>query len=144
MYHIRPACKHPISPVTACGFTLLEIMVSLVIISVVLVSLLRVQAGSIDLAAAGRFKHTAAFLAATQLGVIEQDLANQTQLSGEFEGDFSRYKWSCEISDVSISDEVLFSQSQTEDAVLKKIDLRITGAGSNQIYDVVTYRYTGK
>lgn len=141
MFPIMTACKQYNPSMKETGFTLLEIMVSLVIISVVMVSLFRIQAGSLDLATSSRFKGMAFYMAARQLVQIEQNPLEVGVFSGEFDGDFGLYKWTCTISDFEGFDSDLISRPGERG--LKKLEIQIAGPDDRNIYELTTYRYAG-
>lgn len=92
------------------GFTLLEIMVSIFIIALVLVSVFKIQSSTIRLSVAGEFYSTASHLARQKMADIEQTLRDPSilnelssdLLAGGFGEDFSGYRWQCVITDFNL------------------------------------------
>ncbi len=121
------------------GFTLIEVMVAMAIIATVMVSLFRMQSGTISLAGADEFQTAARFLAARALTSIELSIDDPPD-KGEFEGAFKGYEWSCEIVDVSFQPSDIMPDSDKA-GEFKKIELTITRTLGNRSYHVETYRY---
>ena len=82
------------------GFTLLEVMVSVAIISLALVAALGSQSQGVTLANETKFATTAAFLAQSKLAELEsispQELSSD---SGDFGDDFPGYNWKTEVAE---------------------------------------------
>ena len=121
------------------GFTLMEILVSIAVIAIVLVSLFRIQSGSIDLTAANRFHNTAPFLAKKQLALIESDLTDKESDQGEFEPPFDTYQWRYAVSDADI--DGIGELPENEAGGLKRIEIEIIQAHTNRSYRVNTFRW---
>ncbi len=92
------------TPAGFTGFTLLEVMLALAIISIVLVTLHGVQARSLALLLEARFNNTAPLLAAGKLA----ELAVAPTLSdrGDFGEDFPGYRWQLLVSETPATDLV--------------------------------------
>jgi len=120
------------------GFTLLEVMISVSIIALVFVSLFRMQAGTIDLAATGKFNVTAPVLASQLLVDIERELPDPFQAQGEFGENYPGFSWTCEVSDPFITDAELLTEDNQN--ALKKIQIEITGPDGKQSYKIQTWR----
>ncbi len=130
------ACK-PSMVRTIEGFTLLEIMVSLSIVAIVFVSLFKMQSSSILLAGYGKFHSTAPFLARQTITRIEGDLADDSDLSGDFGDSFPGYQWSARITDYQTFDSAIIPESAAER--LKRVEIDIL-QGENQ-FTLNTWRY---
>ena len=118
------------------GFTLLEIMVSVSIIAIVLVSIYKMQAQTISLNYEARFYATAPLLA--QFKMTEQEtksLEDLTSDSGNFGDDFPGYSWSMAVDDVE--SEALSDTAKD----LKKIDVTIFLNNDEFTYNLRTYRF---
>lgn len=118
------------------GFTLLEIMVAVSIISIVLVSLYQMHARTISMNYETRFYATAPLLA--QLKIAEQkakSLEDLTSDSGNFGDDFPGYRWSMNVDDVE--SEALGNIAKD----FKKIDLTIFSNDDEFTYSLRTYRF---
>ena len=124
------------------GFTLLEVMISVSIIALIFVSLFRMQSGTIGLASAGKFNSIAPILARRLLVEIEQDVANWSEVEGDFGETFPGMGWSCEISDSSL-DELEFIRKESIDS-LKKIDIKIIDPSGQRTYNITTWRVAGE
>lgn len=126
----------------SAGFTLMEILVSISIIAIVLVSLFRVQSGSMDLTGAGRFRNTARMLAKKQLALVEKSMDEKLQEQGRFDPPFENFVWQCRISDMDFSG--VADIPEKEAGKLKKIELEVKQDNRNRTYDVKTFRYVGE
>ncbi|MBF0390561.1 MAG: prepilin-type N-terminal cleavage/methylation domain-containing protein [Desulfamplus sp.] len=107
------------------GFTLLEIMVSLFILAIVLVSVFKMHSATIRLSVAGDFYATASHLARYKLADIERDFFSQSydqstlnELSGDFEDKYPGYRWQ------SIITTFDSSTSQIPENLIKKSELQ--------------------
>ena len=124
------------------GFTLLEVMISIVIIALIFTSLFRMQASTIELAAVGKFNSIAPILAKQLLIEIEQDVANWSESEGDFGENFPGFGWTCEIVDSSL--EELEFISEENQSSLKKIDIKIKGLSGQRSYAITTWRFAGE
>ena len=118
------------------GFTLLEIMVSVSIIAIVLVSIYKMQAQTISMNYEARFYATAPQLA--QFKMAEQETKSLEELtgdSGNFGDDFPGYRWSMAVDDVE--SEALGDTAKD----LKKIDVTIFLNNDEFTYSLRTYRF---
>ncbi len=123
--------------IKASGFTLLEVMVALSIISIVLVSLLISQSHGISLQDETKFNTTAALLAQKKISEIESNKDNGiTADSGDFGDDFPNYFWEIEVKDVSFEGAEEFTK------YLKQVDLNIyRGENKHYQYTLRLYRF---
>jgi len=116
------------------GFTLLEILVAMSIITFALIAIFRLYAQTISMNHLLSFNTTAPFLAqkkmSEQTSLPGDDLSDNT---GDFGEGFPGYAWTVSVEDV-IS-EVL----ETED--LKRIDVRVSMNGDEHIYFLRRYRF---
>lgn len=112
------------------GFTLLEVMVSVAIIGIALVSLIGSQSQSISIATVSRFETTASLLGRQKM--TELVLAGFDDLGsdeGDFGEDFSEYHWKVDVQDLGEDDTGI----KDADDLLKAVDLIITsGQESNE------------
>jgi general secretion pathway protein I len=119
-----------------CGFTLLEIMVSISIIALVLVSVYRLHAQTISMHQSARFYTTAPLLAQNKMAEFEiKPLDELTDDSGSFADEFPGYSWKVAINDVE--SETLGSTAED----LKKIDIIVSFNQDEFTYDLRTYRF---
>ncbi len=105
------------------GFTLLEVMVSVTIIGIALVSLIGSQSQSVSIAASSRFETTASLLARQKL--TELALAGFEELrsaEGDFGDDFPGYSWTVEVRDLGVDDTGI----EGSDDMLRSVDLIIS------------------
>jgi len=103
------------------GFTLLEVMVSVSIIAIVLVSILRLQGQSITMNETIRFYTIAPLLADSKISEIRLNPSNfDLSSSGDFGDEYPGYTWNVQIEELKIN--VIESPELT----LKKIDVFIS------------------
>jgi len=118
------------------GFTLLEIMVALSIISIVLVSVYKMQAQTISMNYEARFYATAPLLAQLKIAEIEMENPDeQTDDSGDFGDEFPGYRWNVIIND--IESEALGNIAEN----LKQINVNISFNTDEFTYSLRTYRF---
>jgi general secretion pathway protein I len=119
------------------GFTLLEVMVSLSIIAIVLVSVLVSQTQSLSLQDETKFNTTAAMLAQEKISAIEIKNVNElTSDSGDFGEDFPNYFWEVNVQDVSLAGAEKFTKN------LKQIDVNVRrGETKRYQYGLRFYRF---
>ncbi len=119
-----------------CGFTLLEIMVSISVIALVLVSVYRLHAQTISMHQSARFYTTAPLLAQNKMAEFEiKPLDELTDDAGNFGDEFPGYSWKVAINDVE--SETLGSTAED----LKKIDIIVSFNQDEFTYDLSTYRF---
>ncbi|MFH2092693.1 MAG: prepilin-type N-terminal cleavage/methylation domain-containing protein [Pseudomonadota bacterium] len=121
------------------GFTLIEVMVSMTIIAIVMVSLFRMQSGAIDLAGADRFQNITVFLAKKKLAQIEPVFGEKTEETGRFEEPNSDYQWSYMVTDVDFQESRIVLNKDS--GQFKKIEVEIREHQGSRAYHVTTFRY---
>jgi len=119
------------------GFFLLEIMICVSIIALIVVSVFRMQASTIELATAGKFNTLAPILANQVLTKMEPDLESWSEFKGNFGENFRGIEWTCEILDSSFGDLDFIKEEDLEK--FKKIIIKITGQGRS--YKISTWRF---
>ena len=132
--HIKFFDKQRSGPRGAYGFTLLEILVAMSIITFALVAIFRLYTQTISMSHRLSFNITAPFLA-------QKKMAEQTSMpgkelvddAGDFGEEFPGYTWAVIVEDVF--SEVL----ETEE--LKKIDVRVSINADEHIYFLRRYRF---
>jgi prepilin-type N-terminal cleavage/methylation domain-containing protein len=83
------------------GFTLLEVMVALAVLSIALTSIYRLQGQTMMMSASARFYSLAPQLAQTKLSEIERrEFSEITGGSGDFGNDYPSYKWTVAVEDL--------------------------------------------
>ena len=116
------------------GFTLLEILVAMSIITFALIAIFRLYTQTISMNYLLSFNSTAPFLAqkkmAESTSMPGEELGDN---SGDFEEEFPGYTWVVSVEDV-VSESL-----KTED--LKKIDVRVSINGDEHVYDLRRYRF---
>jgi len=84
--------------VRSAGFTLLEVMVSVTIIGIALVSLIGSQSQSISLAGISRFETTAALLARQKMTELTTGgLRDLTTAEGDFGEEYPMFRWQADV-----------------------------------------------
>ena len=121
---------------TASGFTLLEVMVALAVMSIVLVSIYRMHSQSLTMNTAARFYILAPLLAQNKLAELES-LSSEgfSDNSGDFGEQYPGYSWRSSVADVS--SEVLGEVAND----LKRIDLTVSYNEDQFSYNLRTYRF---
>ena len=118
------------------GFTLLEIMVSISIISIVLVAVYRMHIQTIAMNSSVKFYTTAPLLAHGKIAELEINPSDElTDDSGNFGEEFPGYRWNLSIDD--IESKLLGTTSK----VLKKIDVTISFNNDELTYNLRKYRF---
>ena len=123
------------------GFTLMEILVSLAVLSIVLVSVFKLQSSTIALAEAAHFKLIAPILARQQLSALEKAGLDPDELPREFEGEFQGYTLTCEVengTDAADLEDILSGKPAEQ---LKKIRLTIYSPGEERRFSIETWRF---
>lgn len=121
------------------GFTLLEVMISISIIALVIVSLLRMQSGTISLASVNKFNQTAPVLANRLLARITVDIDGFTEQEGDFGEAYPGITWTCDISDASELEKIDYFNSDNINQ-LKKIDLQIVDTSGGKPFKITAWR----
>jgi general secretion pathway protein I len=116
------------------GFTLLEILVAMSIVTFALIAIFRLYSQTISMNYLLSFNTTAPFLAQKKMAELTsmpgEDLGDN---SGDFEEAFPGYTWAVAVEDV-VSESL-----ETED--LKKIDVRVSMNGDEHVYYLRRYRF---
>ena len=118
------------------GFTLLEVMVAMAVLSIVLVSVYRMHSQTLTMNTAARFYTQAPLLAqkkmaevtTTSSGIFASD-------SGDFGEDFPGYSWQVSANDVSA--ELLGEVADD----FKRIDVTVAYLNNKFSYRLTTYRF---
>lgn len=119
------------------GFTLLEVMVSVAIISIGLTALLGSHSQSVSLASEAKFNTTAALLAQGKMAQFElegiQDISNE---SGDFGEEFPDYRWELQVSGIDLPGYQEISKN------IKQVDLTLSwGVASQYKYTLKLFHY---
>jgi general secretion pathway protein I len=120
----------------ASGFTLLEVMVALAVMSIVLVSVYRMHSQSLTMNAAARFYTQAPLLAQSKMAAFETLSAKGfPEDSGDFGEQFPGYSW--KVSQKDVTSEVLGTVAED----LKQIDITVSYNDNQFSYNLRTYRF---
>jgi len=140
---LKTAIKYILGKDNNRGFTLLEVMISVSIIALIFVSVFRMQSSTIELATAGKFNSIAPVLAKQLLTKIEQDLADWSQVEGDFKDSFQGIKWTCKIMDSSLDSSLEGLDFIKEESYnnLKKINIAIIDSSGLRSYKITTWRF---
>jgi len=119
------------------GFTLLEVMIAVAVLTIALSAVLGLQSRSLTLAAESRFHTTAALLAQGKMAEMAvAGMGNLASDSGDFGDVFAGYAWR-----VSVQNADLPGLEKMKGR-LKQIDLEVTcGEGELYQYDLRLYRF---
>jgi general secretion pathway protein I len=121
---------------TLSGFTLLEVMIALAVMSIVLVSVYRMHSQSLSMNTAARFYTLAPLLAQSKMAELETLSSDGfPNDSGDFGEQYPGYSWQTSITDVS--SEVLGEVSND----LKRIDLTVSYNNNQFSHSLRTYRF---
>jgi len=134
MNHKKKMAKQRSTRRGEAGFTLLEILVAMSIITFALIAIFKLYTQTISMNQLLSFNTTAPFLAqkkmAEQTSMPGKELSDNT---GDFGEDFPGYTWAVSV------EEVLSEVLETED--LKKIDIRVSMNGDEHVYYHRRYRF---
>ena len=120
----------------AYGFTLLEVVVAVAIMSIVLISVYRLHAQSLSMNTQARFYTQAPMLAQSKLSEMETgEDAEFTADSGEFGEEFAGYSWRVTVDEVDM--EALGEISED----LKQIEVIVTYNDDEFVYRLRTLRF---
>jgi len=121
---------------TLSGFTLLEVMIALAVMSIVLVSVYRMHSQSLSMNTAARFYTLAPLLAQNKIAELEALSSDGfPNDSGDFGEQYPGYSWQISITDVS--SEVLGEVAND----LKRIDLTVSFNNNQFSHSLRTYRF---
>lgn len=120
----------------ASGFTLLEVMVALAVMSIVLVSVYRMHSQSLTMNTAARFYTQAPLLAQSKMAAFEiLSEKGFPEDSGDFGEQFPGYSW--KVSQKDVTSEVLGTVAED----LKQIDVTVSYNDGQFSYNLRTYRF---
>jgi general secretion pathway protein I len=120
----------------AFGFTLLEVMVAMAVMSIVLVSVYRMHSQTLTMTQAARFYTQAPLLAQKKMTEVTSALSDGfASDSGDFGEDYPGYTWQLSRSDVS--SEVLGEVADE----LKRIDVTVAYLENQFSFSLTTYRF---
>ena len=119
------------------GFTLLEVMIAVAVLTIALAAILGLQSRSLTLASESRFQTTAALLAQGKMAeVAVAGIGDLTSDSGDFGDVFSGYAWRLSVQNTDLPG------LEKMKGRLKRIDLEVTcGEGEIFQYDLRLYRF---
>jgi general secretion pathway protein I len=121
---------------TAFGFTLLEVMVALAVMSIVLVSVYRMHSQSLTMNTAARFYTLAPLLAQNKMAELETLSSDGfPDDSGDFGEQYPGYSWRTSLTEVS--SEVLGEVADD----LKRIDITVSYNNNQFSHSLRTYRF---
>ena len=116
------------------GFTLLEVLVAMAIISVALIAVFRLYAQTISMNHQLAFNTQAPFLAQQKMNEwMTMPADEMSDESGGFEDELQNYFWSVTVEDLTL--DSLDSQ------ILKQINIRVSRPDSGQKYNLRGYRF---
>ncbi|MDX1707303.1 MAG: prepilin-type N-terminal cleavage/methylation domain-containing protein [Desulfobacterales bacterium] len=118
-----------------CGFTLLEVMVAMAVLSIVLVSVYRMHSQTLTMNTAARFYTQAPLLAQKKLAEVatsSDGIFNSD--SGDFGENYPGYTWQVTTNDVA--SELLGEVADD----LKRIEVKVSYANNQFSFNLTTYR----
>jgi len=120
----------------SAGFTLLEVMVALAVMSIVLVSVYRMHSQTLTLNTAARFYTQAPLLAQKKMAEVATTSAGVFATdSGDFGENYPGYSW--QVSATDVSSEVLGEVADD----FKRIDVNVSYNSDQFSYNLTTYRF---
>jgi len=118
------------------GFTLLEVMVALAVVTIALMAIYRMHSQTLFMDARGRFDTVATMLARQKLSDINtQNLAEMVDDSGDFDPPHAGYSW--EIRSEDVATDLLVEDGP----VLKRISITVNRSADGSRFNLVTYRH---
>ena len=124
------------APGLSFGFTLLEVMVALAVMSIVLVSVYRMHSQSLAMNTAARFYTQAPMLAQSKMVEIEALSSSAfPEDSGDFGEQFPGYGWKASTADVT--SEILGEVAED----LKRVDITVSLNENQFVYTLRAYRF---
>lgn len=118
------------------GFTLLEVMVALAVMSIVLVSVYRMHSQSLTMNTAARFYTQAPMLAQSKMAELETLSSSAfPEDSGDFGEEFPGYGWKASI--VEVTSEILGEVAED----FKRVDITVSLNENQFVYSLRTYRF---
>jgi general secretion pathway protein I len=122
-------------PIGFKGFTILEVMVALAVLSIALTGIYRLHGQTMVMSGNARFYTLAPMLAQAKLSEIEhQDYSALATSSGEYGEEYPGYQWALQFEDVPTD---LFTEKYYH---LTRIDIDISQNEENH-YNLRTYRF---
>lgn len=115
------------------GFTFLEVIVAVAIISIVFTAALKMVSQSLVLRSVSRFYSVAPYLASVAVEKLEKD-GYRAGMSGDFGDEFSGWKWTANITKMSGSETYVWFE------MLSRIDLTVRFVPDNLDYSIVLYK----
>ncbi len=122
---------------SALGFTLLEVMIAVSVLTIALAAVLGLQSKSLTLASESRFHTTAALLGQGKMAEITVAKMDElTSDTGDFGDVFTGYAWRLSVQNADLPG------LEKMKGRLKRIDLEVTcGEGELFRYDLRLYRF---
>ncbi len=122
---------------SSSGFTLLEVMIAVAVLSISLVALFGAQSHSLSLATEAQFNTIAAMLAQEKIAEIEAGLLPYSNGRGDFGKKYPGYEWSLEVS-ASHLEGVDFLNA-LDNTILYKVKLSIAQTKGVLSYTTIYY-----
>lgn len=127
---VRDVEEHNVSGLSSMGgFTLLEVMVSVTIIAIALVTLIGSQSRSVSIATISRFDTVASLLARQKMSELALGGFDELQSGrGDFGEDFSEYSWQVDVKELGEGDTGI----EGAEEVLRLVELVISSAVNDE------------
>ena len=128
--------RYPNHNTPSRGFTLLEVLAAVAILSIVLVAVFRLHFQTTAMTGASKFYTLAPLLAQTKLAELDiAGIENALSEAGGFGEDHPGFRWRVE------TEEVLPTILQNGPGNMKKIDITVSLNDGDMIYRMRTYRF---
>lgn len=127
-----------------CGFTLPEVLIAVVILSIGIISVLEAFNVSISTLGAARDALRSSMLvmqkmADMELSAMAAGRLDEDYSTGGFDGDNTDYRWDCKVTDISA-----LSVPGLDSAFFNQIDLAVWRDGTSRRYSISTCLRTEK
>ena len=118
------------------GFTLLEVMIAVAILSISLVALFGSQSRSLSLATEAHFNNIAPMLASLKLAEVQSRIIPLENNEGDFEDDFSNFSWTLDVSDAALDS---FETLENLQPPLQQVSLTVSWKNTKYSYLIMYY-----
>lgn len=120
------------------AFTLLEVMIAVSIIAIALVALFGSQSRSLSQATEAHFNNVAPMLASLKLAELQSGIIPLENDDGDFDNEFSDYKWEIEVSDAPLGS---FETLENIQDTLQQVTLTVSWSETTYTYSLTHYEF---
>jgi general secretion pathway protein I len=118
------------------GFTLLEVMIAVSILSVSLVALFGSQSRSLSQATEAHFNNIAPMLASLKLAEVQSRIIPLESNEGDFEDDYSNFSWVLDVSDAALDN---FNSLENVQPPIQQVSLTVSWKETKYSYSIMYY-----